>query len=274
MTPSRLLKSWATPPASWPRLSSRWDWCSWRSIRSRSVWARSRSRSAWISSRSVTSRIAAVTRIPSSVSMADREISAGNSVPSRRRPASSIPAPIGRGRGSATYPARWPGCAPGLVGDQQLHRLADQLVPAVPEQPLGLGVDQRDPPVGSDAHHRVRGRLEQPAEPGVGPLALGHIPGDRGHPRDRPRGVGDGDMVRDTPTVVWSLRTRRASYCSTRSPRATAASARCLLDAVGHRDEYLDVTADHLGGGVPVQPLRARFQLVITWSRVLPITAS
>ena len=33
--------------------------------------------------------------------MADREISAGNVLPSRRRPASSIPAPIGRGRGSA-----------------------------------------------------------------------------------------------------------------------------------------------------------------------------
>ena len=57
----------------------------------------------------VTSRTAAETRMPSSVSMADREISAGKVVPSRRRPASSIPAPIGRGRGSATYPARWPG---------------------------------------------------------------------------------------------------------------------------------------------------------------------
>jgi hypothetical protein len=56
--------------------------------------------------RSVTSRTAAETRIPWSVSIADREISAGNVLPSRRRPASSIPAPIGRGLGSARYPAR------------------------------------------------------------------------------------------------------------------------------------------------------------------------
>ena len=58
------------------------------------------------SCRWVTSRTAAETRMPSSVSMADREISAGKVEPSRRRPASSIPAPIGLGRGSATYPAR------------------------------------------------------------------------------------------------------------------------------------------------------------------------
>src|SRR5438874_1672569 len=42
MTPSRLLKSCATPPASWPRLSSRRDWCIWRSMRSRSACAVSR----------------------------------------------------------------------------------------------------------------------------------------------------------------------------------------------------------------------------------------
>ena len=46
-----------------------------------------------------------------------------------------------------------------LVRDQDFHRLADQLVPAVAEQPLGLGVDQHDPPVGVDAHHRIRRRL-------------------------------------------------------------------------------------------------------------------
>jgi hypothetical protein len=50
--------------------------------------------------RSVTSRIAAVTSSPCGVSIADSEISAGNSTPSLRRAASSIPAPIGRGRGS------------------------------------------------------------------------------------------------------------------------------------------------------------------------------
>jgi hypothetical protein len=51
--------------------------------------------------RSVTSRIAADTSVPSSVSIADSEISAGNSLPSLRRAANSVPAPIGRGAGSA-----------------------------------------------------------------------------------------------------------------------------------------------------------------------------
>src|ERR1019366_7168305 len=110
MTASRLLKSCATPPASWPRLSSRCDCCSWRSSRSRSAWVLSRSRSACSSSRSVTSRTAADTRMPSPVSMADREISTGNVLPSRRRPASSIPEPICLGRGSARYAARCAGC--------------------------------------------------------------------------------------------------------------------------------------------------------------------
>ena len=59
---------------------------------------------------SVTSRTAAVTTIPSPVSTADSEISAGKVLPSRRRAASSIPAPIGRGRGSVTYSARCRGC--------------------------------------------------------------------------------------------------------------------------------------------------------------------
>src|SRR6266702_6519277 len=60
----------------------------------------------------VTSRTAAVIRIPSLVSIADSEISAGNVLPSRRRPARSIPAPIGRGLGLAAYLSRWAGCTP------------------------------------------------------------------------------------------------------------------------------------------------------------------
>ena len=51
---------------------------------------------------------------------------------------------------------------PDRVRDQDLHRLAGQLVPPVAEQPLGLRVHQHDPAVGVDAHHRVGRRLEQP----------------------------------------------------------------------------------------------------------------
>ena len=86
MMPSTLLKSCATPPASWPRLSSR----------SRSARVLSRSPSASSARRAVMSRMAAVIRRSWSVSMADREISAGKMVPSRRRPDRSRPLPIGR----------------------------------------------------------------------------------------------------------------------------------------------------------------------------------
>jgi hypothetical protein len=68
---------------------------------------RSSRRAAWSRSiscrllRSVMSRMKAVARRPSSVSIAESEMSTGNSVPSRRRPASSRSIPIGRVRGSA-----------------------------------------------------------------------------------------------------------------------------------------------------------------------------
>src|ERR1039458_1515805 len=110
ITASRLLKSWAIPPASCPRLSRRWAWCSWFSSRCRSASVSSRSRSRAATTRSLTSRMAAITSVPSSVSMLDRLISAGNSPPSRRRPNSSSPPPIGRVRGSAKYPARTERC--------------------------------------------------------------------------------------------------------------------------------------------------------------------
>ena len=62
------------------------------------------------------------------------------------------------------------------VRDEHFHRLADQLVPPVAEQPLGLRVDQRDPPVAVDAHHRVRRRLQQPREPVIVKMHHSHHP--------------------------------------------------------------------------------------------------
>jgi hypothetical protein len=61
---------------------------------------------------------------------------------------------------------------PGRIRYQDVHQLADQLIPPVAEQPLGLRVHQRDLTVGGHAHHRVGGRLEQPAEPGLGLLRV------------------------------------------------------------------------------------------------------
>jgi hypothetical protein len=59
---------------------------------------------------------------------------------------------------------------PGLGGirEQDFGRLAGQLVPPVPEQPLGLRIHQHNPPAGVHAHHRVRDRLKQPGHQAIG----------------------------------------------------------------------------------------------------------
>src|ERR1035441_131982 len=81
------------------------------------------------------------------VSMADAETSTGNVLPSRRRPASSIPAPICLGRGSARYAARCTGC------------------PAWPASGSRISAGS---PAGVHAHHRVRDRLKQPGHQAIG----------------------------------------------------------------------------------------------------------
>ncbi len=58
------------------------------------------------------------------------------------------------------------------IGDQYLHRLADQLLPPVAEQPLRLRVDQRDTAVPVDAHDGVWCPLE---EAGKQPISDLHI---------------------------------------------------------------------------------------------------
>ena len=165
MTASRLLKSCATPPASWPRLSRRCDWCSWRSSRSRSVWVFSRSRSACSSSRSVTSRTAADHQ--------DALAGVDGRQGDLRRERAAVTAAPGQLDPRAHWPWLWISQIPGPVRrvhrldrirDQDLHRLADQLLAPVPEQPLGLRVHQHDPAAGVHAHHRIRCRLHQPEQ--------------------------------------------------------------------------------------------------------------
>src|SRR6266540_2143982 len=83
------------------------------------------------------------------------------------------------------------------LGDQQLDRLAFELPAAVAEQPLGLGVDQADAPVAADPDDGVGGRLQQPTEQRLHPLAVGHVTGDHRRPHDRPAAVTDrGDRQR------------------------------------------------------------------------------
>jgi hypothetical protein len=88
---------------------------------------------------------AAMTRRPSSVSIADSEISAGNVLPSRRRAESSIPEPIARGLGRPRTVLVGAVRLPCHLGDQDFRRLAQEFVALVTEQALGLGARQRDP---------------------------------------------------------------------------------------------------------------------------------
>ena len=48
---------------------------------------------------------------------------------------------------------------------------AGQFLARIPEQPLGLRVDQHDPPAGVHAHRRVRRRLQQPGKDGISELS-------------------------------------------------------------------------------------------------------
>ena len=62
------------------------------------------------------------------------------------------------------------------LGDQHLDGLPEKFGPVVPEDPLGLGVDELDPAIRPDDDHGVRGRLQQRPEPLLDPAALGHLP--------------------------------------------------------------------------------------------------
>ena len=88
----------------------------------------------------------------------------GNSVPSLRRPASSRPAPIDRVLGSARYPLRCATWIVELIGEQDLHGPADQLLAGVAEETFGLLVDERDAPEAIDDDRCVRGRVQEGPE--------------------------------------------------------------------------------------------------------------
>ncbi len=114
------------------------------------------------------SRIAAVTRIPSALSSGLSMISIGNSLPSLRRPMSSIPVPICCASASAAERS--------AVRDQPLrealrndvlHLLPEEFVAAVSELLLRLHIQQHDLPGLVHHHHRIRSRLQQPAVPAL-----------------------------------------------------------------------------------------------------------
>ena len=119
------------------------------------------------------SRMAAVTRMPSALSSGLSMISIGNSLPSLRRPMSSMPVPIcwasassAERRSSAISRSAKPsGMMFVTCWPTSSSRLVAELL-------LGLHVEQDDLAGLVDHDHRVGRRLEQPAVPA---LHLGEV---------------------------------------------------------------------------------------------------
>ena len=68
---------------------------------------------------------------------------------------------------------------PVALRDEDLDRLAEELVAGVPEEPLGLAVDEHDPAVLADDHQRIGGRLHQPPEPFAAARVAGQLVASR-----------------------------------------------------------------------------------------------
>jgi len=96
-------------------------------------------------------------------------------------------------------------------GDQHLHRPAQQLLPLVAEQRLGLGIDQPDRPGTVHDHHRIRGRLQQRTKPllGIGLLACpGTAPAEQRHRSWMHRDVAASGSHGLTPRPMRAHRSR------------------------------------------------------------------
>ena len=156
---------------------------------------------------SVMSTMAASTNAPSSVEMGFSPISTGNSWPSLRRPKRSRPAPMERERGSAkkSQAVRRVGRAEAL-GDEKLDRALEELVPAVSEEALGLGIDEHDPSTVVDHDHGVRCRFDREPEALLGPFAAREVAGNGRKARELSAAVAERrrDAVRPNGGAVLS----------------------------------------------------------------------
>ena len=132
------------------------------------------------------SRIAADTSMPSSVSIGLRLISTGNSLPSLRRPKSSSPDPIGRTRGSAKKPPRWPSVSTAkTLGHQCLDWHAQEILARELEEPLCLRVEDDDLAFAVDDDDRVGRCLEKTSKPRFNLLSCSGVPNDADDERTR-----------------------------------------------------------------------------------------
>jgi hypothetical protein len=186
--------------------------------------------------------------------------------PSRHRPRlrlAEVPGPAPRVHGAE------------LLRHQDLDRLAQQLVAPVAEQLLGLMVDEVDDAVGVDDDHRVRGRFEEAAKPGLQrallaqPLELGDVL-LVGHHEARVALRPGHDAHRHVDVDERAVLAAAHGFEHDAAPaqRLVEHGAR-LGDAVGGDDELVEqavddfrwrVAEDRLGPAVPEEHLSLRRQ--------------
>ena len=89
------------------------------------------------------------------------------------------------------------------LGDEHLHGLAEELVPAIAEQSLRLRVHQDDPSRALDDDHRVGSRLQEPAELPLDLLAVRDVADDARDDHPVPSlERGEADLGRELAAVL------------------------------------------------------------------------
>src|SRR5205814_1536550 len=89
------------------------------------------------------------------------------------------------------------------LGDEHLHGLAEELVPAIAEQSLRLRVHQDDPSRALDHDHRVGSRLQEPAELPLDLLAVRDVADDARDDHPVPSlERGEADLGRELAAVL------------------------------------------------------------------------
>ena len=162
--------------------------------------------------------------------------------------------------------------SPEALGQQHLHRLPDEMVPAPAEQLLRLAVDQHDPPVPVDDDDAVGGRLQQIAELLLAPAAAGDVLGrapeseevaglvDLGQPlaaqpADLAAGPDDAVVEGHHPPVPAAVGDGRADHVAVAvvDPAQVLGVARLDLRRVGPEDAvHLVRPGEDVGSGLPL----------------------
>ena len=118
-----------------------------------------------------------------------------------------------------------PGGVAHALGEQELDGLVQQLVAAVPEELLGLRVDEHDPPLTIHPDDGVGSGIEQVAEPAAG--GRGARP-ERPDLATRDGGGGIGDLARTGSRGLWPSPHARASPVRLRDLYNASRSIACL----------------------------------------------